>query len=125
MRGHTDLVDPRVRTVGALISVVVTAGVSSGCAEWQAEVARERGMPFGNGEYEGRVVAQSGLNVRSEPSTDSDSLATLTNGTPLRITCRAEGETIEGNSTWYKLGFARWVSAEYVSNVGAAPERCD
>lgn len=125
MCGHDLFVDPRNRALVVLASAVLTAGVASGCAEWQAEVARERGMPFGYGEFDGQVVAQSGLNVRSEPSTDSETLATLTNGTELRISCKAEGETIEGDSTWYKLGFQRWVSARYVADLGPEPAWCD
>lgn len=34
------------------------------------------------------------------------------------------GPTVAGNDLWYKLGTGRWVSARYVSNVGAAPRFC-
>lgn len=88
-------------------------------------MARERGIPFGSGEFDGQVIAQSGLNVRADPSTDSEVRATLTNGTELRITCKAQGEPIEGDPTWYKLGNQRWVSARYVADLGPEPDWCD
>lgn len=125
MCGHDLFVDPRNRALAVVASAVLTAGVMSGCAEWQAQVAQERGIPFGSGEYDGQVAARSGLNVRSEPTTDSDVRATLVNGVELRIDCKAEGETIEGDSTWYKLGFQRWVSARYVADLGPEPAWCD
>lgn len=117
--------DSRNRALAALAAVVVAAGVTAACTEWQAEVARERGVPFGSGGFDGQVVAQSGLNVRSDPSTSSEAQATLTDGTELRITCKTQGETIEGDPTWYKLGFQRWVSARYVANLGPQPDWCD
>lgn len=99
--------------------------MTSACAEWQAELARDRGVPFGSGEFDGRVIAQSGLHVRAEPSTDASSVAILANAVSVRITCKAPGETIDGNSRWYKLGSGRWVSARYVDNIGATPGWCE
>lgn len=125
MCGMLIIMDPRCRAVAALASVVVTAGLMSACAEWQAQVAQDRGMPFGSGEFEGRVDARSGLHVRAGPTTGASSLTILVDGTEVQITCKAPGETIDGNSTWHKLGDRRWVSARYVTNVGAPPRWCD
>lgn len=103
----------------------VTAGASSGCAEWQAQVARDRGVPFGTGKFDGQVVAQSGLHVRAAPSTDAASVVILADTVQLRIMCKAPGESVDGNANWYKLGNDRWVSARYVTNIGELPDWCD
>jgi hypothetical protein len=117
-------VDQWKRTAAALVALVTVSGTSA-CAQWQAEVAAERGIPFGVGEFDGRVAAPSGLNVRAEPTTDASSLATLADGVSVRITCKVQGENIGGNPRWYKLGTGRWVSAQYVTNIGSPPSWCD
>lgn len=117
--------DRRSRVVTALAAAAVAAGVTTACAEWQAQVARDRGVPFGTGEFDGEIVARSGLHVRAEPSTDASSVVILADKVSVRIICKERGETVEGNAKWYKLGNNRWVSARYVANVGAAPDWCE
>lgn len=117
--------DRWLRTVASLTAVVVSAGATSACAQWQADVAAERGVPFGAGQFDGRVVAESGLHVRAEPATDASSLAILADGTSLRITCKVQGESVDGNAWWYQIGTSRWVSARYVTNIGSPPSWCE
>jgi len=64
----------------------------------------------------GRVTATA-LNVRAEPSTESDALTMVRKGDLLTLTDERDG--------WYRVRLASgqtgWVSAQYVSRGGKAP----
>ncbi|GAA2400430.1 hypothetical protein GCM10010420_28890 [Streptomyces glaucosporus] len=79
--------------------------------------------------YRGRVIARSGLNVRTHPNTRSRVINTLPYGKIVHIECKVRGENVNGNNLWYKLDrdYHRhngWVSARYVTNIGPAPHFC-
>ncbi|PJE96096.1 SH3 domain-containing protein [Streptomyces carminius] len=79
--------------------------------------------------YKGRVIARSGLNVRSKPNTHSKVIGSLPYGKVIHIDCKVNSQNIDGNPRWYKLDRKHhhhdgWVSARYVVNIGAAPHYC-
>jgi uncharacterized protein YraI len=74
--------------------------------------------------YEGKVVSQTSLNVRSAPTSKATKVGSLKRGTTVKIHCKVFGPSVGGNDLWYKLGNGRWVTARYVANVGAAPRFC-
>ena len=71
----------------------------------------------------GRVTTATLILVRV-PTTRANSHGGLTRGTLVHITCRLRGQEVRGNSLWYNLPHGLWVSARYVSNVGAVPAYC-
>lgn len=73
----------------------------------------------------GKVTAKTSLNVRELRTTASRPVGSLARGTTVDIGCQAKGEPIGDSTKWYRLGPKRWVTAEYVSLTGPAPERCD
>ncbi|NED94057.1 SH3 domain-containing protein [Phytoactinopolyspora alkaliphila] len=78
-------------------------------------------------EYSGKVIAQKSLAVRSGPSTANLKVSSAPRGIVLPIVCKVDNQKIDGNARWYQLtgdGGGQWVSARYVSNVGAAPPYC-
>lgn len=72
--------------------------------------------------YTGKTTAS--LNVRSAPTSYAGKVGSLKSGATISITCKVFGPSVGGNSLWYKLGDGRWITARYVSNVGAAPRFC-
>ncbi|MTE20980.1 SH3 domain-containing protein [Streptomyces sp. TRM43335] len=75
--------------------------------------------------YKGRVIARSGLNIRSKPNTHSKVLGTLPHGKVIKIECKVNSQNVDGNPRWYKLAHHDgWVAARYVANIGAAPHFC-
>lgn len=73
--------------------------------------------------YQGKVTA-SVLNVRSAPTSAAPKVASLARGATVQIQCKVFGPRVDGNDLWYKLSTGRWVTARYVSNIGAAPRFC-
>ena len=64
--------------------------------------------------WEGAVT--DNLRIRSEPSTASDTVGTLSKGTKVRVYGEAEGEEAEpgsGNRTWYRV-IGGWVYSAFV-----------
>lgn len=75
---------------------------------------------------DGKVIANGGVTVRSAPSTHAGSKGTIAEGKTIPIECKVRGTTVDSNDIWYALPPTtnEWVSARYVSNVGAAPDWC-
>ncbi|WP_395656451.1 hypothetical protein [Nocardioides sp.] len=73
--------------------------------------------------YRGRVTTAT-LIPREAPTTRANSHGGLTRGTLVHINCKLRGQEVRGNSLWYNLPHGLWVSARYVSNVGAVPAYC-
>lgn len=71
----------------------------------------------------GRVAVNGGLRVRNRPSVSAGSLTLLPNGYIVLITCKINGEDVDGNDIWYSTEHG-WVSARYVANVGDPPDSC-
>ncbi|MCT2591785.1 SH3 domain-containing protein [Streptomyces sp. N2-109] len=76
--------------------------------------------------YWGKVIARSGLKVRSGPSQSYRQIGFLKYGQTVKIECKVNGQWINGNPRWYKLKDGRWAwaSARYIANIGAAPHWC-
>ncbi|MFI1184573.1 SH3 domain-containing protein [Streptomyces sp. NPDC020799] len=67
----------------------------------------------------GTVVAQTGVNLRQYPSTDSKKLGSLEQNTRVGLRCKVRAQLIQGNEIWYKLRDRdAWVSARWVENTG-------
>ncbi|MFE0375858.1 hypothetical protein ACFW1M_09755 [Streptomyces inhibens] len=76
--------------------------------------------------YEGRVVARSGLVVRTGPSTHYSTVGSKEYGAVVGITCRLNGQRVRGNPVWYKLSDASyaWSSVRDIVNDGEDPQWC-
>ncbi|PZF79370.1 SH3 domain-containing protein [Jiangella anatolica] len=78
-------------------------------------------------EYTGRVSSSTSLAVRSGPNTANLKVSSAPRGATLHIVCKVDSQSVDGNRRWYQLtgdGGGQWVSARYVTNVGAAPPYC-
>jgi uncharacterized protein YraI len=80
------------------------------------------------GPYKGKVIARTGLNVRTGPSTHYRVVDTLPSGAVVGIKCKVNGQNVGGNPRWYKLNDGRYVdgfsAARYIANIGPAPKYC-
>lgn len=89
----------------------------------------------------GKVVSKGPLKVRSKPTTQSRSVGRVSPNSKVEISCKENGQKVDGNRLWYRLaekyddgendgrenGVARpdrgtydkerWVSARYVRNL--------
>lgn len=100
---------------GAAPAVAATTGQAASAAPATARVAY----------YTGQVVANLPLTIRASYTTDSAALGSYAPGTIIHITCKVNGQTVDGNPRWYKLyNRTGWVAARYVANIGAAPSWC-
>ncbi|WP_169308204.1 L,D-transpeptidase family protein [Sphaerobacter thermophilus] len=79
-----------------------------------------------DGAMMGRVTTGS-LNIRSAPRLDADVVDTTYAGHTLAIYEEVQGDDVEGNTVWYRLGGERYVSAAYVEPfvADAPPEIFD
>ncbi|MEV0370120.1 SH3 domain-containing protein [Streptomyces sp. NPDC050636] len=76
--------------------------------------------------YKGKVVAKNGLLKRTGPSTKYKVVGSNPYNKVVKIKCKVNGESIQGNPRWYKLkdGSYAWSSARYIVNIGMAPRWC-
>lgn len=76
--------------------------------------------------YWGKVIARTGLKIRSGPSQRHPQVGSLKFGQKVKIRCKVNGQWIDGNPRWYKLwnGNFMWASARYIKNIGPAPHFC-
>ncbi|MBT2482648.1 SH3 domain-containing protein [Streptomyces sp. ISL-94] len=78
----------------------------------------------------GKVVSKGPLKVRSKPTTRSQSVNHVYPNRKIEIECKTHGESVDGNSIWYRLhrsygagsedkayGNEHWVTARYVQNL--------
>ncbi|MDG4863349.1 SH3 domain-containing protein, partial [Streptomyces sp. T-3] len=66
----------------------------------------------------GEVISRIGQYVRSRPTVQSSRLGQYPSGGRVLIACKAKGQTVEGNSIWYRLADRNgWMSARYVRNL--------
>ncbi|MFD9633460.1 SH3 domain-containing protein [Streptomyces violascens] len=70
-----------------------------------------------------KVVANGGVWIRQEASTNSKRIGLLPKGMAAAPECKKIGQSVDGNRLWYKLGAGKqgWVSARYVQNLGRVP----
>jgi uncharacterized protein YgiM (DUF1202 family) len=113
-------------TFGKIALTAATGVLASAAAVGQASAAGAA-VPT-DGPYWGKVIARTGLNVRSGPSTRYRIVDTLPNGAVIGIRCKVNGQVIDGNPRWYKLNDGRYVggfsAARYIKNLGPAPKFC-
>lgn len=78
------------------------------------------------GAYQGEVTSPSGLTIRFGPTTASQAVGALPYKAVISIQCKVVGQTVDGNSLWYKIAntTGEWVTARYVANIGPAPSYC-
>lgn len=76
--------------------------------------------------YKGRVIARSGLLIRTGPSQRHRVVGALPYGTIVNIVCKANGQNINGNPRWYLLSTGKWAwgAARYIANIGQPPHWC-
>ncbi|MET7638431.1 SH3 domain-containing protein [Streptomyces sp. NPDC005438] len=76
--------------------------------------------------YWGKVIAKTGLQVRTAPNRGGKVIKTLKYGQKVAIACKVNGQWIDGNPRWYRLadGSWGWASARYIENIGKAPHWC-
>ncbi len=72
--------------------------------------------------YKGKVLAN--IDVRRGPTTAAIVVGSLNTGATVTLLCKQNGEVVDGNPLWYKLGFRQWAAARYISNIGAPPPFC-
>ncbi|RII11328.1 hypothetical protein DSC45_28990 [Streptomyces sp. YIM 130001] len=71
----------------------------------------------------GTVISDSDLNLRSSPYAGASRVGTLPPGAKDRVSCRTDGGTVHGNSSWYWLSGARaWAASVYVETERRVPE---
>ncbi len=109
-------VSSAIRRGAALAAAAAIAIVGLAATAGTAEAATS---------YKGKITANGGVTVRPAPSTHAGSKGTIAKGKTISIDCKVPGTKVDGNTLWYALsGNKGWVSARYVSNVGAAPKYC-
>ncbi|MFI6037072.1 SH3 domain-containing protein [Streptomyces sp. NPDC051315] len=75
--------------------------------------------------YKGVVTAKK-LVLRDAANQRGKVLGFAKRGDVLTIYCKATGQTIQGNSQWYRLagGSWAWASARYIRDLGPSPRWC-
>lgn len=110
------------RCAAATATGLLAVGAAAGTAYASGTAEMDRGP------YKGRVIAKTGLNVRTGPSTHHRVVDVLPHGTVVKIRCKVNGQWIDGNPRWYKLADGRFAkgfsSARYIKNIGPAPHFC-
>lgn len=111
-------------TFSKIAVTTVTGAVAASVVAGPALAADHK--PDGGAHYKGRVIAKTGLLVRSGPSTSHRVVDSNPYGAKVRIVCKVKGENIDGNPRWYLLSSGKyaWSSARYIENIGKAPEWC-
>ena len=110
---------------GKIALTAATGLIATGTAAGTAFAAQS--AP-GDGPYYGKVIAKTGLNVRSGPSTDYGVVDVLKYNKVVKIKCKVRDESVDGNPRWYKLYDGRYIggfsAARYIVNLGPAPHWC-
>jgi hypothetical protein len=72
------------------------------------------------------VVTASTLALRSAPNRGSQIIRFAHRGDVVSIFCKWEGESVQGNRTWYLLtdGTWAWGSARFIDPIDRKPRRC-
>ncbi|MEV5125186.1 hypothetical protein AB0K49_20730 [Streptomyces decoyicus] len=109
-----------------LFALCALSGVLAGTVMAGPALAYDDGEGETLAAHEGRVVAEEGLVLRAGPSTHYRAIGSEEYGTVVGIVCRVNGESIEGNPVWYKLGDASyaWSSTRDIVNHGEEPRWC-
>ncbi|MFI8830459.1 SH3 domain-containing protein [Streptomyces afghaniensis] len=72
------------------------------------------------------VVTANTLALRSAPNRGSQIIRFAHRGDVVSIFCKWEGESVQGNRTWYLLtdGTWAWGSARFIDPIDRKPRRC-
>ncbi|MFI6700696.1 SH3 domain-containing protein [Streptomyces sp. NPDC050509] len=100
-----------------------TAATGTGASTGTAAADSPRVVP---GRYRGEVVARAGLILRDKPTRAGRDIGELPYGTIVRIFCKVEGGSVDGNDHWYLLadGSYAWASARYIRSLDEIPHWC-
>ncbi|NEA38353.1 SH3 domain-containing protein [Streptomyces sp. SID11385] len=115
------------RTAAALVGVLLTGTVLATPALANDQTGTQTITSPAAAKYaKGKVVSRIELNVREKPTTNhSRVLRTVKPGQIIELRCKIiDGQSIDGNSVWYRTGHKGWVSARYVKNLSYV-KRCD
>jgi uncharacterized protein YgiM (DUF1202 family) len=115
--------------VAAMTAVGPATAVESSAPATPVKATQESPLPqLGTQSrvYWGKVIARTGLKIRSGPSQHHKWVGSLKHGQKVKIRCKVNGQWIDGNPRWYKLydGNYMWASARYIKNIGPAPHFC-
>ncbi|WP_249375032.1 SH3 domain-containing protein [Streptomyces sp. I05A-00742] len=70
----------------------------------------------------GTVSARTGVNERTQPSTDATVRGILRHRIQIGLRCKVRAQDIAGNNVWYMLRDRQtWVAAKYIENAGDIP----
>lgn len=115
-RGSGDM-KVSIKAVSAMVATLATTALTGGLVGVTPASASEA--------PDGRVIAKSGVNVRSLPTTVGYPLSVVKYGKVIPLECKVHGTSIDGNDRWYLLpgsdNGGEWVSARYVDNIGTVP----
>lgn len=101
----------------SLFGAVAPAGAAAAGPSGQAAPATAR-----NAYVDGQVVSKLPLTVRAAATTASAALGSYPPGAIVHISCKVNGQTVDGNPRWYKLhDRTGWLAARYVVNLGTVP----
>ncbi|OEJ36473.1 hypothetical protein BGM19_38270 [Streptomyces agglomeratus] len=107
-------------TVGSLALGLLGAATQATAADQTPTAAPTAPQTSGATAYTkyGRVTANTGVWIRSRPTTHSTVLGSFRSGAKIPLACKAYGQKIDGVRIWYKLGHGSgWVTGRYVKNL--------
>ncbi|WP_181791811.1 SH3 domain-containing protein [Streptomyces phytophilus] len=116
------LVATAALTLGALATTPSLAAADSEGRKAEAAAPAAEANPY---PYRGKVLGNSVVYKRAEPTTRSDILGWADSGTIVRIQCKVIGQNVLGNDRWYRVpvrgGGYGYMSARYVLNLDQIP----
>lgn len=118
--------------IAVMWKIPVGVVLTTACGVMSTGIVADRALAaesvLGNGPFRGRVIAETGLYVRTTPNTASKIVGALKHGQTAKIQCKAAGQNINGNRLWYKLAEGRYAgefsATRYIANIGEAPSYC-
>ncbi|MFJ2814997.1 MULTISPECIES: SH3 domain-containing protein [unclassified Streptomyces] len=116
-----------------LTAALLTGGTFAGAAAGTTAAAAtpptyadgHGGDGRGGGPIWGTIVSRTELSVRAAPSVHSRVVDRLSPGSQDRVQCRAQGQSFNGDASWYWfVGAQGWVPASYVDTGGRWVPTC-
>lgn len=111
-------------TTLALTAMAAALGLLCAAAPAGAAAAPGQAAPAAarNGYVDGQVVSNLPLTIRAAATTNSAALGSYPPGAIVHLSCKADGQTVDGNPRWYRLhDRSGWLAARYVVNLGTVP----
>ncbi|MEE1804593.1 SH3 domain-containing protein [Streptomyces sp. JV176] len=115
--------DDGAPATGTAPTGTAATGTAASASTGTAAADSPRAVP---GRYRGEVVARTGLILRDKPTRASRDIGELPYGAIVRIFCKVEGGSVDGNDHWYLLadGSYAWASARYIRSLDEIPHWC-